>query len=77
MTARNHLEFRQAIEDQLAERAEDLLRERARKLGMSPSTLLNQIVREDPPKPRAKDDPDGPDSDAIVALLVKRLAERD
>lgn len=75
MTTRYNPDERAHMEAVLASRAENLLRERARKLGTSPRRLLNQIVPEEVAKPRKP--AGGVDSDAVIKTLLQRLAERD
>ena len=74
MTIRNHIEHRQAMEQLLADRADralELLHQRARKVGTSPRRLLNQIA------PNAETSPEDSEKAHIVRTLLQRMKERD
>ena len=73
MTIRNHIEHRQAMEQLLADRADralELLHQRARKVGTSPRRLLNQIA------PNAETSPEDTSEKAhIVRTLLQRMKD--
>jgi hypothetical protein len=71
MSFKIHIEGRAALEQALAQRADDLLRQRAARTGMRPRTLLNQVA------PEVIESPEQAMKNSVVKTLLARLAEKD